>query len=69
MIALTPGFIVSDHAKDFGQAASELRQFVADGKLTVDRETVVETKFEDIPKTWQKLFTGENQGTLVTKLV
>jgi NADPH-dependent curcumin reductase CurA len=42
---------------------------VQEGKLTVDRETVVETKFEDIPKTWQRLFSGGNQGTLVTKLV
>ena len=63
------GFILSDHAKDFPQAAKELRQWVEEGKLTVDRETVVDTKFEGIPQTWQKLFTGENQGTLVTKLV
>lgn len=46
-----------------------MTQWVKEGKLNVDRETVVDTKFEDVPKTWQKLFTGDNTGKLVTKLV
>lgn len=32
-------------------------------------ETVVDTKFEDIPKTWDKLFHGANQGKLISRLV
>lgn len=44
-------------------------QWVQEGKIKVDKETVVEAKFEDIPKVWGRLFTGETQGTLVTKLV
>jgi len=63
------GYILSDHAKEFPTAAKELREYVSQGKLTVDKETVVDTKFEDVPKTWQRLFSGDNQGTLVTKLV
>lgn len=34
-----------------------------------DNETVVDTKFEDIPKTWAMLFTGGNTGKLITRLV
>jgi NADPH-dependent curcumin reductase CurA len=48
----------------------ELKQWVEEGKLDVtEGETVVDTKFEDVPKTWQLLFTGGNKGKLVTKLV
>ncbi|KAI9639199.1 uncharacterized protein MKK02DRAFT_39490 [Dioszegia hungarica] len=63
------GYIVTDYAKDFGQAVGELMQWVQEGEIKVDKETVVEAKFEDIPKVWGRLFTGETQGTLVTKLV
>jgi NADPH-dependent curcumin reductase CurA len=34
-----------------------------------ESETVVDTKFEDVPKTWMMLFSGGNKGKLVTKLV
>ena len=42
-----------------------------EGKIRVDdaNETVVETSFEDVPKTWMGLFEGSNTGKLVTKLV
>jgi NADPH-dependent curcumin reductase CurA len=29
---------------------------------------IVDTKFEDIPTTWQMLFEGGNKGKLITKL-
>jgi NADPH-dependent curcumin reductase CurA len=62
--------IVLDHAKSIPRAVGELKQWVEEGKLDVtEGETVVDTKFEDVPKTWQLLFTGGNKGKLVTKLV
>jgi hypothetical protein len=67
---LTAGMIVLDHAKSIPRAVGELKQWVEEGKLDVtEGETVVDTKFEDVPKTWQLLFTGGNKGKLVTKLV
>jgi NADPH-dependent curcumin reductase CurA len=64
------GFIVIDFAADFGRAIGELVQSVKEGKIQVSdaNETVIESSFEDIPKTWTKLFEGSNQGKLVTKL-
>lgn len=54
------------------QAALDLfTKSVEEGKLKIDAESeqVVETKFEDVPKTWLMLFQGGNRGKLVTKLV
>jgi len=48
-----------------------LVQAVKEGKIKVgeENETVVETKFEEVPKTWMRLFEGANTGKLVTKVV
>lgn len=64
------GFIVIDFAADFGRATGELVQSVKDGKIQVGdaNETIIESSFEDVPKTWTKLFEGSNQGKLLTKL-
>ena len=66
------GFIIFDFiATGKGpEAVKEMVQAWKDGKIQVgnDNETVVETKFEDIPKTWVKLFEGSNTGKLVTQL-
>ena len=67
------GFIVTDFVKDGGtpEALREFTKAYKEGKITIgpENETVVETKFEDIPKTWMKLFEGANTGKLITKLV
>ncbi|KAG8629059.1 hypothetical protein KVT40_002924 [Elsinoe batatas] len=65
------GFIVFDFADKFGEFTSRLVKGFQDGKIKISdaNETVVDTKFEDIPNTWLKLFVGANQGKLVTKLV
>jgi NADPH-dependent curcumin reductase CurA len=56
--------------KDFQKAQEELAGWIQEGKLEVkDGEHVVDTKFEDIPKTWQMLFEGGNRGKLLTRLV
>ena len=47
------------------------RKALAENKIRLDEqnETVVDTKFEDVPRTWFHLFEGKNQGKLVTKIV
>ena len=67
------GFIILDFVASgkAGEATREMVKACKEGKITVDEsmETVVETKFEDVPKTWMMLFEGGNTGKLVTKLV
>jgi len=67
------GFIVMDHLGDGNGAkmVGELVEAEKSGKIKIDEdsETVVDTKFEDIPKTWTILFEGGNKGKLVTKIV
>ena len=67
------GFIVMDYLADgnAGKLVKELSDAAQSGKIRIgdENETVVNTKFEDVPKTWVKLFEGSNTGKLVTKLV
>ena len=48
----------------------KMREAVKEGKIQIDKqeETIVQAKFEEIPKTWMMLFEGGNQGKLVTDL-
>lgn len=66
------GFIVLDYppAKAL-ETQNLLQQAIMDDKLSVsdDNETIIPTAFEDVPKTWMRLFNGHNTGKLVTKLV
>ncbi|KAF2277065.1 NAD(P)-binding protein [Westerdykella ornata] len=66
------GFILTDAivAGKTGEMISKLVQGVKEGKIQLgpEVETVVPTKFEDVPKTWMVLFEGGNQGKLVTAL-
>ncbi|EOA83527.1 uncharacterized protein SETTUDRAFT_94784 [Exserohilum turcica Et28A] len=66
------GFIVLD-VMESGKAGAyiqELIKAVKAGKIQVgpETETVVPTKFEDVPSTWTMLFKGGNTGKLVTEL-
>jgi NADPH-dependent curcumin reductase CurA len=65
------GFIVTDF---LAKAQETLQLFVKsfqEGKLKIgaEQEHVVDTKFDEIPKTWMQLFEGGNRGKLVTKIV
>jgi NADPH-dependent curcumin reductase CurA len=66
------GFIVMDYLGDGG--AAKMSGILADaakaGKISLgdNSETVVPTKFEEIPNTWIKLFSGANTGKLVTHI-
>ncbi|KAK5946049.1 quinone oxidoreductase [Knufia obscura] len=64
------GFIVIDFLHKAVETIGKLVGAVQEGKIKIgsENETVVETKFEDVPGTWLKLFEGGNQGKLVTKL-
>lgn len=65
------GFIVLDFLPRAGEAIGAFKKALGEGKIKVgdEQETVVDTKFEDVPKTWTMLFEGSNRGKLVTKLV
>jgi NADPH-dependent curcumin reductase CurA len=66
------GFIVIDAmvSGKAGDMLGAITQGIKDGKIKIDpeSETVVPTKFEDVPKTWTTLFSGGNQGKLVTEI-
>ncbi|KAF1938293.1 NAD(P)-binding protein [Clathrospora elynae] len=66
------GFIIID-AFESGKAGGwiqELIKGVKEGKIQIgpETETVVPTKFEEVPKTWMMLFKGGNTGKLVTQI-
>lgn len=61
------GFIVMDYASRFGEAISELSQWIAEG-VVVHKEDVQEG-IENAPRTFQRLFLGENTGKQLLKLV
>lgn len=66
------GFIVTDAfmSGKTGPMIEKLVEKVKAGKINIgtESETVVPTAFEDVPKTWMMLFSGANQGKLVTEL-
>lgn len=64
--ALAQGFIVSDYAKRFPEAASQLGSWLAEGKLHY-KETIV-SGFERLPDAFLGLFRGDNTGKLLVKV-
>lgn len=65
------GFIASDYLPKAREVTDLFLQGLRDGKLKIsgENEQVVPTKFEDVPKTWLKLFEGGNTGKLISRLV
>jgi len=59
------GFIITDYAPRFSEGATQLAQWLADGKLKY-AETIVEG-FENTPQAFIGLFTGNNLGKQVVK--
>lgn len=64
--AMMKGFIVSDYAADFESAAEDLAKWVQEGKLQY-QETIIEG-FENIPKAFLGLFSGQNTGKQLVKV-
>ena len=65
------GFLIFDWIDHRGEVTDLLVEEWKKGNLLIEdeNETVVPTRFEDIPKTWTMLFNGGNKGKLVTQLV
>ena len=61
------GMVVFDYADRYGEAAREMAQWIAAGKL-VAKEDVVAGGVDAFPGTLLKLFRGENFGKLVLAL-
>ncbi|MGI0106319.1 NADP-dependent oxidoreductase [Salinimicrobium sp. WS361] len=64
--ALMQGFLIRDHAKDFGRALRQLSSWLKDGSLDYD-ETTVEG-FDKLPEAFIGLFEGRNMGKMVVKV-
>ncbi len=64
--ALMRGFIVTQYAARFPEGAMQLAQWLSEGKLKY-AETVVE-EFENTPRAFIGLFTGENLGKQIVKV-
>jgi len=60
------GMVVFDYASRYPEAARELADWIAGGKLKT-REDIVEG-FETFPETLLRLFTGANTGKLILKV-
>ncbi|WP_040814930.1 NADP-dependent oxidoreductase [Nocardia concava] len=61
------GFVVFDYADRYGEAAAEIAQWIAEGKLK-SREHVVEGGVASFGETLNLLFSGGNTGKLVLAL-
>ncbi|KAI6085788.1 NAD(P)-binding protein [Hypoxylon rubiginosum] len=64
------GFIMLDYLDRAPEILGELIGAAADGRIKLEGgETVVEARIEEQPKVWMRLFSGANQGKLLTKLI
>ena len=61
------GMVVMDYAKDYGKAALEMGQWIAEGKLK-SKEAIFEG-IENFYETFGRLFSGEKQGKLILKVI
>jgi NADPH-dependent curcumin reductase CurA len=64
--ALMKGFIITDYASRFSEGVMQLAQWLAEGKLK-NAETIVEG-FENTPRAFIGLFSGENLGKQIVKV-
>lgn len=63
------GFIMLDYMDKVPAILGELIGAVADGRIKLqDAETLVEARIEEQPEIWMRLFSGGNQGKLITDL-
>jgi NADPH-dependent curcumin reductase CurA len=61
------GFLVMDYASRFGEGAAQVAQWTASGQIRVDEH--IEQGLENAYPAFMKLFSGENQGKLILKIV
>lgn len=61
------GFVVFDYAKQYGEGVQQLAAWYSQGDLKFKEH--VDTGIENFPTTFLKLFSGENFGKLVLKVI
>jgi NADPH-dependent curcumin reductase CurA len=61
------GMVVFDYAPRFGEAASQIATWMAEGRL-ISREDIVQGGVDVFPEALLKLFAGENIGKLVLQV-
>jgi NADPH-dependent curcumin reductase CurA len=64
--ALMQGFIITDYAARFAEGVKQMASWLSDGKLKY-AETIVEG-FENTPRAFIGLFSGENLGKQIVKV-
>jgi len=64
--ATMQGMVVFDYAEEYGKAAKNLGQWIAEGKLQ-SREDVYEG-IDNFQETFKRLFSGEKEGKLILKV-
>ncbi|KAI1339785.1 hypothetical protein F5Y15DRAFT_69295 [Xylariaceae sp. FL0016] len=63
------GFIMLDYMDKVPAILGELIAATADGRIVLgDAETIVKATIEEQPEIWMRLFSGGNQGKLITEL-
>jgi NADPH-dependent curcumin reductase CurA len=64
------GFINIDWIEHLSEVRAILVEEWKKGNLIIgdESEMVIDTAFEDIPRTWMMLYSGANTGKLITKL-
>jgi hypothetical protein len=60
------GFLVTDYQSEFAMARKRLGQWLDDGALLYKED--IQTGFENIPQTLQRVFDGSNFGKQLLKL-
>jgi NADPH-dependent curcumin reductase CurA len=60
------GFLMGDYREQIPAAITQLRQWVAEGRLKI--RTDVRSGFEDLPAVYGELFSGGNNGTLLVAI-
>ena len=65
------GFNVAEYMHKAGDVVEILLKACQDGQIIVNDETesIFESRFEDIPQTWLRLFDGANKGKMITKVI
>jgi NADPH-dependent curcumin reductase CurA len=65
------GFIAFDYAEKRTEVTEILKQVWKDGKIIIgdEIETIIESKFEDVPRPWLTLYDGANTVKMITKLI
>jgi NADPH-dependent curcumin reductase CurA len=69
-IRLMLGMLIFDHLEILDEVIRDLTKWVKDGTISTEAcETVVQARFEEVPTVYQKLFSGANQGKLITEVI